>query len=152
MYANAKQILKSQLCIEQFATVELCSTPAKHLLQMQPCDFKIRFTLTGSMDWAKQIPNPPYKLTTGTSGRIRTHDHDQGLKILLNSFLMCNNQQDTCHRRYTGCSSLANNIIPVVIIILCLRIKVTSQNAVSHKLPLTGFLLCFAKLVVISSV
>ena len=30
----------------------MCSTPAKHLLQMQPCDVKIRFAFAGSMNLA----------------------------------------------------------------------------------------------------
>ena len=39
----------------QFATAELCSTPAKHLLQKQPCDNKIRIAIAGSMNRAEVI-------------------------------------------------------------------------------------------------
>ena len=55
--ANAIVIrfLSSQICSELFASVDLCSTPAKRSQRKQRCDIKIRIAFAGSMDRAVYV-------------------------------------------------------------------------------------------------
>ena len=41
-------------------------------------------------------------------------------RIVLNMFLLSKNKQDTSHKLYMGFGSLAGNLIPVSIILMCL--------------------------------
>ena len=74
LYENAIRILTSHIHNNLLVSVDLCSTPAKHLLRKQPCDVikLFKFAFAGSMNFF-------YYEVRGVAEFVRAPDSNSGV-------------------------------------------------------------------------